>query len=874
MHTPAPMKKRNPIGAFGGLIGAIVMSVIAGILLTAAVAPVVALTGTAASSAVTLFENLPSHIDPGKQAQPSTIYAVTDDGKRSKITSFYTQDRVEVGWNQIAQSVKDAAIAVEDPAFYSHGGVNVLSAARAAAQNAVTGEGPGASTISMQYVRNVLVQEAEALLDEDERNEAWEEAMGREVDRKIKEMRLAISLEKEYTKNEILLGYLNIALFGRKIYGIESAANYYYNKKATELNIAEAASLIAIVNSPAEFQIDIEENIPANKVRRDYILDKMLQHGKITEEEHEEAIASEIVPEITPKNSGCTEVKNMGLGHFCNYVKLYIENDANFGNSPEERLHALSRGGFQIDTTIDLDIQTSAYNGIIENVQPQYPGFDAGGAAVTVEAGTGRVLAMVQNRQFSENPVALEENPDLTSVNFNTDKEYGGSSGFQIASTVKAFTLAAWLKAGRSLNERVNSDGRTFDYSKIPAHCFDGGIVGYGTFKVQNHLDIQWGTKTVNEAMALSSNAAFATMLEKTDLCDIIDLAEDMGLHRASDQMDPDLSNYGTRDITRVPATVYAGTDEVAPITLASSYAGFAAKGKVCEPVPIDKITDLDGNDIPFTKSTCRQAIDPEIAAGVTYSLENNVNNGIGQHAASVHGVPHFAKTGTSDDFWDHWTVGGSTVAVTAVWTGNIVGKVNTEWSGLPYDGDRLMGIIVNAVDAKFGGEPFDRPGASALRVVTKTVPDTTGKTPEEAKQMLETLGFSVRDGGETSSSEAKGRVARTEPGGGTSAPEGSDITIYRSDGSLIQVPGGLQGSSVQSAVSALHSAGFTQVKAVCSSGSGSPKDSDSVDSVSPSSGSDAKRNGQIVVSASCKTEDPPSDDKKDKDKDSEDSDD
>lgn len=841
-HTPLPLKKRNPISALGSLIGALAMSVIAGILLTAAITPVVAITGRAASDAVSIFENLPSHIDPGTQAQPSTIYAKTSDGKRSAIAQFYTQDRVEVGWDDISQYVKDAAVAVEDPGFYSHGGVNVLSAARAAMQNIVSTDGPGASTITMQYARNVLIQEAEAIIDEEEREAAFLEATETTIDRKLKEMRLAVSLEKKFSKNEILLGYLNIALFGRNVYGIESAARYYYNKSAKDLNLSEAASLIAIVNWPTKFQLDIEENIPANQVRRDYILDMMLKHGKITEEEHEEAINTEIVPDITPKSSGCSDVKNFGLGHFCNYVKLYIENDPNFGVDAEERLYNLARGGFQIDTTIDLDIQRDAYQAMVDNIPPQYPGFDAGAAATTIEVGTGRVLAMTQNRQFSENPVELENNPDLTSVNYNTDEEYGGSKGFQTASTFKAFTLANWLKQGRSLNEVVNGNERTMRYEDIPAKCMPGGVYSYGTFPVRNHLGINWGNRSVLQAMALSVNAAFAQMTQRTDLCDIIDLAEAMGVKRAAKD--------GDRKISRVPSQAYAGTDEVSPLTMAAAYAGFAGKGVVCSPIPIDSITNVNGEEVPFTKSTCNQAIDPHVAAGVVYALEYNVTNGIGGHARSWHGVPHFAKTGTTDDYWDHWTIGGSTKAVTAVWTGNVVGKVSTEASGLPFHGDHVFGLIVNAADAKLGGDPFDRPDPNALRSVMKTIPDTTGKSFEDAKQMLETLGFTVRQGDDVDSSEPAGTVARTNPEGGTQTSEGTEVVIHLSKGNLSKVPD-VKGESARNAAGLLMAAGFSNIQLTCERGN-RPEESMPVLATSPAADTETAHNTRITLSLDC----------------------
>lgn len=848
-HTPSQLKKRNPITALGGLLGALAMSVIAGVLIAAAITPAVALTGVTASNAVSLFENLPNHIDPGKQAQPSTIYAMVD-GKRSEIASFYTQNRVEKGWEDISQFAKDAAVAVEDPSFYTHGGVNVFSAARAAVENVVKGDGPGASTITMQYVRNVLVQEAEAILDEEEHEIAFNEATEVTTERKLKEMRLAVSLEKKFTKDEILLGYLNIALFGGNIYGIESASQYYYGKSAKDISLAEAASLIAIVNAPNAYRIDIEENIGANEVRRDYILDRMLLHGKITEEQHAEAVATPVEPNITPKFSGCSTVTNLGLGHFCNYVKLTIENDPSFGNDPAERMFNLSRGGYHIETTIDLGLQAAAYDAFQEKIPAQYAGFDAGGAAVTTEVGTGRVLQMNQNRQFSEDPAALAENPDLTSVNYSTEYEYGSSVGFQIGSTIKPYNLANWLKQGRSLNEQVRGNEYQVPYNSIKANCFPGGVYqSYDSFKVSNHNGYQYGNRTVLYATAYSVNASYINMTQKTDLCDIMDTAEDMGLQLAKPRED------GSRSLDRVPAASYAGTDYIAPITMAASYAGFSGGGVVCTPTPIDKIFDSEGNEVPFTQNECKQAIDPDVAAGVAYALEYTVNRGIATHARSVHGIPHFAKTGTTNDYWDHWTVGGSTEVSTAVWTGNVKGFVSTEASGLPYHGDDVFGMIVNAADTIYGGKAFDKPNQNALRVQMKNVPDTKGKTFEDAKTMLETLGFDVTDGGERDSSVTAGLVAGTSPAGGGQAPQGSTITVYRSNGSMIEVPSGLTGSSASQARSALQSAGFSSINVRCESGSNS-KDSDEVVSVNPESGSDAKRNSTITLSVKCASDD------------------
>ncbi|NLB47122.1 MAG: penicillin-binding protein, partial [Microbacteriaceae bacterium] len=310
-------KPRTAGGALGGLIGAIIMSVVAGVLVTVAVTPVVAVSGMAATSAISIFENLPNHINPGQLAQPSVILAKTADGSEVQLATFYQQNREMVGWDDISQYVKDAAVAAEDRNFYTHGGVDIVGLGRAVLGQVTGSSSSGASTITMQYVRNVLVQQAEAILDEEEREAAYEDAMRQDVDRKLQEIRYAVSIEKKYSKDEILLGYLNIALSGRNVYGIESAAQSYYGKSAKDLTLPEAASLVAIVQFPSSLNLGSEDNIAANQERRDWILGQMLSEKRITQEQYDEAIATDVVPNLTPRQTGCTVAEqNYGLGHF------------------------------------------------------------------------------------------------------------------------------------------------------------------------------------------------------------------------------------------------------------------------------------------------------------------------------------------------------------------------------------------------------------------------------------------------------------------------------------------------------------------------------------------------------------------------------
>lgn len=868
-------KPRTAGGALAGLLGALAMSVIAGVLLTAAVTPVVALSGTATKSAVGIFESLPDHLDPGKLAEPSAIYATGADTTVYEIATFYDQDRETVKWDQISQFVKDAAVAEEDPRFYTHGGVDVLATARAVLQNAAGQNLSGASTITMQYVRNVLIQEAIAIPDKEAQKQAYEDAMRQDVDRKLKEMKYAISIEKKYPKDEILLGYLNIALFGRQIYGIESAAKYYYGKSSADLSLAESASLVAIVNNPSELQIDVEENIPANTERRNKILGSMLNHGKITQAQYDEAIATEVAPKITPRVAGCNVAEEkFGLGHFCDYVQRYIKADPNFGDTPVEREFNFSRGGYHIYTTIDLDMQAAGTAATQATVPALMDGIDVGAASSSVEVGTGKVRSMVQNKPFNNAQDFLDSNPGFTTVNYNTDQELGGSSGFQVGSTFKPITLAEWIRTGHSVRDMVNVNSRdNVPLQSFQASCMPEGVYSYGTFDFSNDNEGIKGNQSVLTTIANSINGGIVSMQQKMDLCGTFQTAKALGIHRASDLptdengnfMVPTISN-SSRDLSMVPSNVYAGVDEIAPITMAAAYGAFAGDGTVCTPVPIEQILDDEGNQIPFTKSECSQAIAPEVAAGVAFALENAVTAGLAGHARSSTGVPHLAKTGTTDEVKDNWTVGASTEVATATWVGNAgpVQLADGSWDRVSTMGfgnlmradQTIWPAIMNAADARYGGQAFPEPSAAAIRQTMVSVPDVKGKSIEEATSMLEQLGFAVGDGGEVDSTEAEGLSARTDPAAGSSVGLGSGITLYRSNGKASKIPDGLVGQTGNDAKSALNSAGFGSVDFTCGSGSESKPKSNKVLSVSPESGSEVNRSDTVTLALACSKKD------------------
>lgn len=847
-------KPRTPSGAIGGFIGAVIMSVIAGILVTVAVTPVVAISGYAASSAISVFENLPGHLDPGQLAEPSSILAVNSAGETVKLADFFAQNREMVGWDQINQYVKDAAVSTEDPRFYTHSGVDALGLGRAVLGQLSGGDAGGASTITMQYVRNVLVQRAEAIIDEKEREAAYNDAMEQTTERKLQEIRYAVSIEKKYSKDEILLGYLNIALFGKNIYGIESAAQSYYGKSAKDLTLSEAASLIAIVQYPSDLNLSDPENIPDNQERRDYVLKRMLDAKRITQAEYDAAVATDVVPNLTTRQSGCVVAEaNYGLGHFCDYVQRYIELDPAFGNTQEERHFNFLRGGYQIMTTINLDMQAQTLSAIRGEVPALMEGINIGSAASSVQVGTGRVLMMAQNRPFSADQDFLDANPGYTSINYNTDNEYGGSNGFQVGSTMKVFTLAEWLRAGNSLFDSVNGNGRTVNLNTFKAGCL-GGVYGSGNWSFKNDANEAPGNISVMSATARSLNGAFVSMQQRLDLCNTVQLAESLGVHRASDMPIEGLTNTGTRHLTVTPSLAFAGTDEIAPLTMAAANAAFANAGVFCTPVPIDSITDVNGQPVNFTKGKCAEAISPDVAAGVVYALEGVVQNGTMSHSRSNYGVPHYGKSGTTDDAWDRWNLGGSSTVSTAVWVGNTEGKVSLNNTGLGRVERVIYNAAMDAADVIYGGVGFPDPPRTATERVMVAVPSVAGMAYAEAEQLLTAAGFGVINGGEVDSVIAAGLVASSNPEG--EASRGSSVTLYVSNGKLKGIPAGLVGAKANAAKDTLAGAFFLNVGVECSAPApANPPgnlDAQNVESVNPGEGQAANPANQVTLFVKC----------------------
>jgi membrane peptidoglycan carboxypeptidase len=821
-----PQKNRTVRGVLGGLVGLVGLSAVAGLLVTASVTPVLAMTGLAGTQALTLFDQLPENLNPGTPMEQSTIYASLPDGTPIELASFYEQNRIPVTYEQVAPALYDAILSSEDKNFYSHGGVNVGATVKALVDNVRGTSSRGASTISQQFVKNVLIQQCEQDVDtesethSEDLEQCWRDATNatgaKGIERKLQEMRFAIQIEKDFSKNEILLGYLNIANFGGTVYGIEAAANFYFSTSAANLTVAQAATLAGIVQNPNTYRIDkpagtitnakgealntADSGYSLTKDRRHYVLGRMLADGKITQAQYDEADASEIVPVLNPPTQGCASASTSA--YFCQYVKSIVLNDEAFGKTKQDRTDLLRRGGLKIYTSLDFRIQTPAADKMAEIVPANYDDQHFGAAGVSVEVGTGRILSMTQNTLFTETPTS-----DLaySSLVFAGDRAHGNSDGFQVGSTYKLFTLIDWLEKGHSVREVVN--GRVQTNMKFTAAACGGGTMVANTKEIGNFGGGGGSTDTVMNFTRNSLNSGFFAMASKLDLCDINKVADRMGVT---------LGNGDKTTDENVPADVL-GAKYISPLAMANAYATVASGGTYCTPRAIDRVIGADGKDRPLPASSCTEGvISPEVAATAAYALQSVMaGGGTGRQANPNDGTPLIGKTGTHDT-WSTMMIESSTKVATAVWAGRYDGQENIYRKS--YNG-RLLNELryplartaQEAANAAYGGDAFPRPDDKLIRQVMSSVPDVVGKSVDEATSILESAGFQVSVSGSIDSSIAAGLVAAQDPSG--QAAGGATINLATSNGQGTTVPANMVGMSRAQAAAALGGAGFTSIE-------------------------------------------------------------
>ena len=750
---------------FGLAVG---VSVVAGVLVAGLVMPLVAGAGVVAKTASQDFENLPSVLVQPVLPQQTKI--TTADGKL--LATIYSQNRLPVPLAQISPLLQQAIVAIEDSRFYEHNGVDLRGLARALVSNAQGGEVQGGSTLTQQYVKNVLLLTA---TNDTERADA----IAKTPARKLREMRLALGLEKVWNKSQILEGYLNIAYFGDGAYGAEAAALRYFGVHAAQLTLPQAATLAGVVQSPVSY--DPITNPKLSERRRNVVLERMNQLGVISDDDYVKAAATPIASTLHPKSppNGCS---TSIAAYFCNYVLKQIKSSTFFGKTAADRIAFLSHG-YTIRTTLDSSAQAYAQNTLNKKV----PITDKHGAAISViQPGTGNILVMAQNRIWG-----IGKGNQYTTYNYNVDRRtqpdangqqvsYNGV-GFQTGSTFKLFVLAAALEDNIPVNTRIHApvsyvpnkgfkDCQGHDATANTPIFNDEG--GSGTY------DLRTGTWD-------SVNTFFVQLELRTGLCRPFEIARDMGVVRA------DGGKFS------VVPSMTLGANPIAPIHMAEAYATFAAHGLHCTPRAILAISLPGKPSIKVPPPDCKQVIRAKIADGVTSILAGVMEHGTG--APDAIGRPSAGKTGTTDSHVNVWFCGFTPQLAAAAWVGDPTGAgVGSKWHMFsvtigghhysPAFGFNLPGPIWKSVMTYMSKDmpvqQFAKVDTSVIRGFTTKVPDVKGLMAAKALQVLSDAGFSpVLATKPIDSLLPAGIVVRTNPRGGSSVGSGSTITVYVSSG-------------------------------------------------------------------------------------------
>ncbi len=535
-------------------------------------------------------------------AENSRIFAT--DG--TLITELHAEEnRRNIALAKMPQDFRDAVVAIEDERFWEHSGVDLRAVVRAARVNARAGQiEEGGSTITQQYVKN-------ALLDDE-----------KTVSRKIEEASLALQIERRYSKELILELYLNTIYFGQGAYGCQAAAFAYFGKPISEVTLSEGALLAGLIRTPS--RDDPFKDMDAAVVRRDQVLERMLDLELITEKEHDQAVTEPVVLQLQER-----EVQEeYEAGHFIEEVKKWILTDSRFGATPLERLNLLFGGGLRIETTIDLELQRRA-EAAVAAILPDPTG-DPSAAVVVVEPDTGYIRAMVGGRDFWGTDQTAK-------FNLATD-----GAGRPTGSSFKPIVLAAALEAGIPLRSIYSAPGRiTIPVADGP----DWEVSNYGGGGGGGEVDLV-------EATVRSYNTVYAQL--------IMDVGVEASMRAAE--------RYGvTSDLLRYPSAVL-GANDLHVTDMAAAFGTFANRGVRVTPTAITRVTRLDGTVLYNHEIQPVRVLDADIADAVTWVLEQVVERGTGTRARLDR--PVAGKTGTGQDWKDAWFVGYTADLVAAVWVG------------------------------------------------------------------------------------------------------------------------------------------------------------------------------------------------------------
>jgi 1A family penicillin-binding protein len=568
----------------------------------------------------------PEKFSESQFIQSTKIYDRT--GKILLYNVYGEEKREIVSFDKISDNIKHAVLAVEDARFYQHSGIDFEGVGRAILIDLkLQSASQGASTITQQLIRSTYLTNQKTLA------------------RKIREAVLSIELERRYSKDQIFDWYLNQIPYGQNAYGVESASQTYFGKSSSDVSLAEAATLAAIIQGPSYYS-PYGSNKNKLLARKDFVLGRMKSEGYITDEEMTAAKNEKIV---FLENK--TSIK---APHFVMYVEKYL-----FEKYGED---FLKEKGLKVYTTLDWDLQSYAEDIIAsrDEINKQFDAYNT--ALVVVDPRTGEILTLMGSKNYSD-PAYPEGCDELAPGSCLFDPMYDvATMGLrQPGSSFKPFVYATAFKKGFT-PDTVLWDARTeFNPNCDPNAWQIKDQYGLGCYNPQNYDGMYRGKITLRKALAGSLNLPAVKLLYLAGINDSLKTASDMGI---STLTEPD--RYGL--------SLVLGGGEVNLLELTSAYGVFATEGVKAPTVSILKIEDSNGNIIEENKKQSTKVLDTQVARQISSILsDNNARTYIfgANNTLYFPGYQVAAKTGTTQYFNDAWTMGYTPFAAVGVWVGN-----------------------------------------------------------------------------------------------------------------------------------------------------------------------------------------------------------
>ena len=570
--------------------------------------------------------------------------SVVNDSTGQPIAYVFNQQRTVEPLSEISENLQEAVIAVEDRRFKLHKGVDWRGTSRALLSNASSTSGQqGGSTITQQYVKNYL------FLVEAKTDAQRAAAIAVSPGRKLREAKLALTLEQHETKDDILAGYLNLVAFLPNTYGAEATAQRLFGVHAADLTLPQAALMAGMVNNPNKFDPTDPDTVGNARTRRNIVLSLMQKQGLITPAQQKKAAAAPLGTEGDKglkTYTGCVSARGADVnGYFCQYVLDYLANAGLSGDT-------IANGGYTINTTLDPAKMADAHKAVRAQVPLTAANKKVANVMAVVAPGSPRkVVAMTANRPYGLDASKGQTQQKLTT----TFAPLGGGSTFKI------FTAAAAMEAGLGTQSIIQTPA-TYS-SPLSPHPFKNTSDNGETFPT---------TMTLQQALATSPNTGFVKLEDDLGLAKVVDMAVAMGMKGYSlkagevDQTFTDSTNtYAQELVAQKVVSFTLGVTPVSPLELANVGATVASDGLWCPPTPINNVLDRDGKAVTLKSAAAcsyivagQQQASQDLSRSLAQAMGDTITNNAGTaHQAAVatgwdmtQGTAA-GKTGTTGDY-------------------------------------------------------------------------------------------------------------------------------------------------------------------------------------------------------------------------------